>query len=167
VLAGVCALLALLAGGTLVEIAHRLPPRPELNTDASEISILTGCVVEPSAISPDRDQFTLELDPGARVRISLYVREGEQPPVLRYGERIELDAKVRPTHNFNNPGSFDYAHYLARKGIYWTGSARAAEPIHILPGQSARPSEVRFFGYARLRWIGWRASTRAASTRRA
>jgi competence protein ComEC len=135
VLAGVCCLLALVAAGVLVETTHRLPPRPELNTDASEISILTGCVVEPSAISPDRDQFTLELEPGARVRVSLYVREGEQPPVLRYGQRIELDAKVRPTHNFNNPGSFDYAHYLARKGIYWTGSARAAEPIHILPGQ--------------------------------
>jgi len=135
VLAGVCCLLALVAGGTLVEIAHHLPPRPELNTDASEISILTGCVVEPSAISPDRDQFTLELEPGARVRVTLYVKEGEQPPVLRYGQRIELDAKVRSTHNFNNPGSFDYAHYLARKGIYWTGSARAAEPIHILPGQ--------------------------------
>jgi len=135
VLAVVCCLLALVAGGVLVEIVHRLPPRPELNTDASEISILTGCVVEPSAISPDRDQFTLELEPGARVRISLYVREGEQPPVLRYGQRIELDAKVRPTHNFNNPGSFDYAHYLARKRIYWTGSARAAEPIHTLPGK--------------------------------
>jgi len=108
VLAGVCCLLALVAGGVVVETTHRLPLRPELNTDASEISILTGCVVEPSAISPDRDQFTLELEPGARVRVSLYVREGEQPPVLRYGQRIELDAKVRPTHNFNNPGSFDW-----------------------------------------------------------
>lgn len=134
-LALACCLLALAAGGALVEIAHRLPPRPELNTDASEISILTGCVVEPSAISPDRDQFTLELEPGARVRISLYVREGERAPVLRYGQRIELDAKVRPTHNFNNPGAFDYAHYLARKGIYWTGSARASEPIKTLPGR--------------------------------
>ncbi len=134
-LAGACCLMALVGAGVLVELAHRLPPRPELNTDASEISILTGCVVEPSAISPDRDQFTLELEPGARVRMSLYVREGEPSPVLRYGQRVELDAKVRPTHNFNNPGSFDYAHYLARQGIYWTGSARAAEPIHILPGQ--------------------------------
>ena len=131
----ICGLLAVTAGGIWIEIAHRLPPRPELNTDASEISILTGCVVEPSAISPDRDQFTLELEPGARVRLSLYVREGQQAPVLHYGQRIELDAKVRPTHNFNNPGAFDYAHYLARKGIYWTGSARASEPIKILPGQ--------------------------------
>ncbi len=133
-LAVTCCLLALVAGGILVERAHRLPPRPELNTGPSEISILSGCVVEPSAISPDRDQFTLELEPGARVRVSLYVREGEPPPVLHYGQRVELDAKVRPTHNFNNPGSFDYAHYLARQGIYWTGSARASEPIHILPG---------------------------------
>ncbi len=106
-----------------------------MDTDGRETLILSGCVVEPSAISPDRDQFTLELEPGARVRVSLYMGEGEQPPNLRYGQRVELDAKVRPTHNFNNPGSFDYAHYLARQGIYWTASARAAAPIQILPGR--------------------------------
>ena len=135
ILAAACCLLAFVAAGVLVEQAHRLPPRPELDTDGRETLILSGCVVEPSAISPDRDQFTLELEPGARVRVSLYVREGEPPPILRYGQRVELDARVRPTHNFNNPGSFDYAHYLARQGIYWTASARAAAPIQILPGR--------------------------------
>ncbi len=134
ILAAVCCLLAFVAAGILVERVHRLPPRPELDTEGPATVILSGCVVEPSAISPDRDQFTLELEPGARVRVSLYVREGEKRPVLRYGQRVELDARVRPTHNFNNPGSFDYAHYLARQGIYWTASARAAAPIQILPG---------------------------------
>jgi competence protein ComEC len=97
--------------------------------------ILAGCVVEPSAISVDRDQFVLELEPGARVRVSLYVPEGKQPPVLRYGQRVEFDARVRPTHNFSNPGEFDYVHYLARQDIYWTASARATAPIKILPGR--------------------------------
>jgi len=135
VLAGVCCLVAIVAAGALVETAHRMPPRPELDTEGPATLILCGCVVEPSAISPNRDQFTLELEPGARVRVSLYVRDGEQPPILRYGQRVELDGRVRPTHNFNNPGSFDYAHYLARQGIYWTASARASAPIHILPGR--------------------------------
>ena len=134
-LAGICCLVAFVATGALVETVHRLPPRPELDTEGPATLILSGCVVEPSAISPSRDQFTLELEPGARVRVSLYVREGEQPPILRYGQRVELDGRVRPTHNFNNPGSFDYAHYLARQGIYWTASARAAAPIHMLPGR--------------------------------
>src|SRR5207245_4734448 len=101
--------------------------------------ILSGCVVEPSAISTDHDRFLLELEPGARVQVSLFVKEGAQPPILRYGQRVELDARVRPTHNFNNPGAFGYVHYLARQAIYWTASGRAAAPIKILPGSCGSP----------------------------
>ena len=116
-LAGVCCLLGFAAAGAFVDVAHRLPPAPQLNTEGGGLLILSGCVVEPSAISLDRDQFLLELDPGARVRVSLYVKEGVPAPVLRYGQRVEFDAKVRPTHNFNNPGEFDYVHFLARQKI--------------------------------------------------
>ena len=45
--------------------------------------------------------------------------------MLSYGQRVEFDARVRPTPNFNNPGEFDYVHCLARQGIFWTASARA------------------------------------------
>jgi competence protein ComEC len=127
-------LFALVAAGSLVAVAHRMPPAPQMDTKGA-LLILTGCVVEPSAISVDRDQFVMELEPGARVRVSLYIPEGKRPPVLRYGQRMEFDARVRPTHNFNNPGEFDYVHYLARQGIYWTASARATAPIKILPGR--------------------------------
>jgi competence protein ComEC len=134
VLTCVSTLLALVAAGALVAVAHRMPPAPQMDTEGA-LLILTGCVVEPSAISVDRDQFVLELEPGARVRVSLYVPEGKQPPVLRYGQCVEFDARVRPTHNFNNPGEFDYVHYLARQDIYWTASARVTAPIKILPGR--------------------------------
>lgn len=133
-LAGVCCLLAFTASGALVDIVHRLPAAPQLDTEGPAPVIIAGCVVEPSAISIDRDQFVLELEPGARVRVSLFVREGEQPPILRYGQRVELDARVRAARNFNNPGGFDYVHYLARQNIYWTASAAASAPIRVLPG---------------------------------
>ena len=110
-----------------------MPPAPQLDTEGP--AILSGCVVEPSALSADRDQFLLELEPGARVRVSLYVPEGKQAPVLRYGQRVEFDARVRPTRNFNNPGEFDYVNYLARQNIYWTASARATTPLKVLPGR--------------------------------
>ena len=132
-LAGVSCLLAFVAAGALVAVAHRMPPAPQL--DAEGPVILSGCVVAPSALSADRDQFLLELEPGARVRVSLYVPEGKPAPVLQYGQRVEIDARVRPTRNFHNPGAFDYVNYLARQNIYWTASARATTPLKILPGR--------------------------------
>lgn len=132
-LAGVSCLLAFVGAGVLVAVAHPMPPAPQL--DAEGPVILSGCVVEPSALSADRDQFLLELEPGARVRVGLYIAEGKPAPVLRYGQRVEFDARVRPTHNFNNPGAFDYVNYLARQNIYWTASARATTPLRILPGR--------------------------------
>ncbi len=113
--------------GCMVAALHRPGPPPELDAESGETVILEGCVVEPSVLSLDREQFVLELAPRARVRVSLYWKDGEQPPALAYGQRIEVDAKVRRPHNFGNPGSFDYAGYLARQNIYWTASARAAD----------------------------------------
>jgi len=133
VLAGVSCVLAFVASGALVAVTHRAPPAPQLDTEGP--AILSGCVVEPSALSAGRDQFLLELEPGARVRVSLYVPEGKQAPRLRYGQRVEFDARVRPTRNFNNPGQFDYVNYLARQNVYWTASARATTPLRVLPGR--------------------------------
>ena len=132
-LACVSCTLAFVAAGALMAVTHRKPPAPQLDTEGP--AILSGCVVEPSALSAGRDQFLLELEPGARVRVNLYVPEGKQAPVLRYGQRVEFDARVRTTRNFNNPGAFDYVNYLARQNIYWTASARAATPLKILPGR--------------------------------
>ena len=132
-LAAAACLLSFVGAGALVAVAHPKPPAPQL--DAEGPVILSGCVVSPSALSADRDQFLLELEPGARLRVSLYIPEGQPAPVLRYGQRVELDARVRPTHNFNNPGDFDYVNYLARQNIYWTASARANTPLRILPGR--------------------------------
>ncbi len=132
-LAGVSCVLAFVAAGALVAVTHRVPPPPQLDTEGP--AILSGCVVAPSALSAGRDQFLLELEPGARVRVSLYVPDGKQAPVLRYGQRVEFDARVRATRNFNNPGAFDYVNYLARQNIYWTASARATTPLKVLPGR--------------------------------
>src|SRR5262249_21760810 len=42
---------------------------------------------------------------------------------------------VRRPHNFNNPGSFDYAAYLARRNIFWTASMLRNIPPRVLPGR--------------------------------
>jgi competence protein ComEC len=133
-LALTCALLSLMLAGTLTDVLHRPGPDPEIDTTSRTTLIVSGCVVQPPVFSDGREQFVLELDPGARARVNLTLREGEAPPVLRYGQKVEFDAKLRKTRNFGNPGAFDYARYLARQDIYWTASTRAGAPIHVLPG---------------------------------
>jgi len=127
--------LALFFIGIFAEAWHRLGAPPEIDASSRETVTLEGCVVEPSVLSPDREQFTLELDREARARVSLSLREGETPPRLEYGQHVEIDARVRRPHNYNNPGSFDYAAYLARQKIYWTATMAAGSRARILAGR--------------------------------
>jgi competence protein ComEC len=100
---------------------------PVIEAGSREIVLVSGCVVDPPALhSPgDRTRFLLELEPGAIAQVSLYTREGVEPPIVHYGERIEFEARMRPVRNYRNPGAFDFAHYMARRSIYWNASASA------------------------------------------
>ncbi len=128
-----CCLAALTLAGTLVELTHRPAPRPELNVSAREVAVLAGCVVDsPADFEDGRRRFLLELEPGIRARVTLYPRDGQALPALHYGQKVEMDARVRRTRNFWNPGAFDYAGFLARRHVYWTASGSA---VHVLPGE--------------------------------
>ena len=133
ILAGTCCCLGLFCAGIYLAVIHTPGPAPELDAEGREIVILGGCVVEPPAISGERERFLLELEPHARAQVTLYTKEGARLPTLRYGQNIELDARVRKPHNYGNPGAFDYARFLARQDIYWTASA-AADTVRVLPG---------------------------------
>ena len=127
-------LVACTFAGALIAVLHRPAPPPEIDATAGETVILSGCIVNPPVFSADREQFTLEIAPHARARVSLYVKPGERLPEFDFGRMVELDARVRRTHNFRNPGSFDYVAYQARQDIYWTASGRATT-LHFLPGR--------------------------------
>jgi competence protein ComEC len=133
-IAGASCILGLFFAGILTSFAHTPGPPPELDAAAREVVTLGGCVIEPPAISGDRERFILELEPHARAQVTLYARENESLPLLRYGQRVDLDARVRQPRNYGNPGAFDYARYLARQQIYWTASG-AAGSLHVLPGR--------------------------------
>ena len=133
-LAGVCGCLGMVCAGALTALLHAPGPAPELDVEGSEVAILGGCVVEPPAISGERERFVLELERHARAQVTLYTREGETLPALRYGQNIEVDARVRPPRNFGNPGAFDYARFLAREEVFWTASG-AAGTVRVLPGR--------------------------------
>jgi competence protein ComEC len=146
VLAGACCLLGFVFAGALVDLAHRPGPRPELDAEGREPVILSGCVVQPPALSGDRERFVVELDPGARVQVTAYAREGQPPPALSYGQRVEFEARVRRPRNFGNPGAFDYARYLARRDIYWTASMSAGDEVTVLPGQCGSRFQAAIVG---------------------
>jgi len=130
-----CAGVLVLFGGGLLEILHRPGPPPEIDAGAHETVVLDGCVVSPPAFYEGRDQFVLELAPGARARVGLTIRDGERPPDLRYGQLVEIEGRARRIRNFLNPGAFDYEAFSARSHIYWTISTSAGSPVNVKPGR--------------------------------
>jgi competence protein ComEC len=130
-----CGAVLIFFAGALLEIWHRPGPSPQIDAGAHETVILEGCVVSPPAFYEGRDQFVLELAPGARARVGLTVRAGELPPALRYGQIVEIEGRVRRIRNFQNPGAFDYEAFSARSHIYWTVSTSAGSPVLIHPGR--------------------------------
>jgi competence protein ComEC len=140
-----CLLLALIFAGVFADAWHRPGPRPQIDAGSRETVILAGCVVEPTVLSPGREQFTLELGPGARARVSLPLEEDQPLQRLEYGQRVEIEARARAPRNFNNPGSFDYAGYLARQEIFWTASMTRGSTARLLPGRCGwRPMALVF-----------------------
>jgi len=85
----ICVVLALIFVGALAEAWHRPGPPPEIDAGSRETVILQGCVVEPTVFSPDREQFTLELDWRARARVSLALKDDDPP------QRLDLRAACR------------------------------------------------------------------------
>jgi competence protein ComEC len=137
-LRAVCVASCLFFVGAFAQTWHRPGPRPVIDASSRETVGLEGCVVEPSAISPDREKFTLELSEGARATVTLLIqpdRNDNAPPVLQYGQRVALEARIRSPRNFRNPGAFDYENYLARQHIYWTAAMRRGNTVEILPGE--------------------------------
>lgn len=121
------------AGMALIAAHPRQTP-PTLSIPDNSTAIFQGCIVDPALVAADREQFGLELAPGARAQVSLFAKPNEPYPALPYGTIVELQAKARRPHNYANPGSFDYVHYLARQRIFWNLSA-AADTVRILPGR--------------------------------
>ena len=89
-----CALSVVLVAGALTASSHARPPDPELDADAGETLLLSGCIESPVAADGLQSRFVLELEPGARARVTLTTRPEERLPTLQYGDRIEVQAKV-------------------------------------------------------------------------
>lgn len=132
------------AGMALVVCRPPATP-PVLSVPDNTTAVFQGCVVDPALVGADRERFGIELGPRARAQVSLYARPGESFPALPYGTVVEFEAKARTPHNYQNPGSFDYVHYLARQSIYWSLSAPASS-VRILNGACGSRFEAFIMG---------------------
>ena len=142
----------LLFAGALLFAAHRPTRVPVMDVPPRETVLASGCVVEPTVFSNDRAQFVLELEPGARAQVQVpkYAEE-VKPPRLTYGQRVEIEARFRAPHNYENPGSFDYVAYLARRDVFWTALVPSKGSVRVLPGECGS------------RWRGWVFGLRTAA----
>jgi len=138
-------LAAVFCCGILTDIWRHPGPAPEIEFEPGETMLLAGCVVEPPALFPGREVFVLELDRDARVRVQFYLKDGEDPPRLRYGQEVELPARLRQPRNYGNPGAFDYEGYLARRQIYWTASARDPGSVRVTGNNCGTPWRAAIF----------------------
>jgi len=124
-----------------------------------------GCVVEPPVFFEAREQFILELDPGARARVNLYLRDGETAPPLRYGQRVEFEAasarraisiiRIVRLRRISRPEKY----LLDRLD-------RAGARIEVLPERAVRVGRRFCSAFARRRSKSWSRCTPGSPMRR-
>jgi competence protein ComEC len=140
-LAFITTLGGLIFAGMALLGAHPVHPPPGLTVPDNTPAIFEGCVVDPALVAADREHFTIELAPRARAQVSLSLRASNPAaafPDLPYGTHVEFEGKVRQAHNYNDPGSFDAVHFLARQQIYWNAAGDASK-VRVLPGRCGNP----------------------------
>lgn len=124
------------AAGALTA-ALQPPPSPPPEPAPGRVE---GCVVESSVVRNDRFQFTLEVAPAARVRVSMPPdRQGAFPAPLLYGQRVAADLRLRRLRGYRNPGAWDAAAWMARRGIFWNAAPAGNRTLQRLPGSCGSP----------------------------
>ena len=156
---GIAALLIASVGALAMQLR---PPRATGDLtpfmDGQEVAV-TGHVVHDGMMRERGDEQLQSIDVeteqvesasgatpvSARIRLAIYTEaerdlDEDRPPKSNapprqfvYGDRLRFRVRLRPPHNYGNPGAFDYAGYLAEQGI--TALAGTGQPkVEPLPG---------------------------------
>ena len=85
-----------------------------------------------------------------RVRVTAYDFE----PTVEAGDIVRIrHLRLRQPGGFRNPGAFDYGRYLARRGIYATGSLSKNEHIEVVQHASCAAETILSIQKPFSRWI--------------
>lgn len=124
--------------GTIAERVHRTANRLVVVLDVSHVQ-------EDSAWMP------------ASGRLLLTWRASDH--VLYPGDVVEFMARLRPPYGTLNPGGFNYAAYLSRKGIHAVASLQNSEAITVVS-----PTRISFQGWLWGTVDRWRDTIQEAAT---
>jgi competence protein ComEC len=102
--------------------------------------LLRGRIVDDPVAIRDRLQTLLQVEqvwrkgrwrpaPG---KIRLSIRDPSRQAPIRFGERIEVSARLRQPRNFGNPGAFDYRRHLEGEGIHLLGTVKSPRLVRRL-----------------------------------
>jgi len=143
-----------LVGGTglalLLWVVHGglAPPPAEVAAVPRHRALVVGTVhglVEHSlGAREERTHFLLQTEEidgvpvHTRVRTTVY---GAPPAPVLPGDRLRLDALVRPPRAYEDPGVFDFRRWLAREGVHWQ-TGLPAERMAVI-GHGSRYSPLR------------------------
>ena len=146
---------AMFLAGLILRIAQRdgIPPHhisallARSSLPLEQPVLFDGCVTDEVEDRGEELAFTVSLhgfsDAGVWSRCSGKVAlrmpvstdlEGIPAARLRYGDRIRGWAEWHVPRNFRNPGSLDYAGFLARRGVLLVGRVKSPRLIEVLPG---------------------------------
>lgn len=91
-----------------------------------------GRVVAPVQQGAGRQTMILEADEGSLVSRRIRLVWREQGSSVYHGDRIQFHGTIHRPRASLNPGGFDYAAYLDRQGIEWTGTVSGKDAIQVL-----------------------------------
>ena len=107
-------------------------------TPASSSLLKVASIPSPNE-NPSVCSSPLRLPPGARLRVSFYLKPEESAPDWSYGHGLQLPLRVKPIHNAGNPGNFDAERYFAHRDIYWAATIAKGYPIVQVPNACGNP----------------------------
>ena len=140
-----CLMMLLAFIGLATQVWHRQDFRPRLNVADGETALLEGCITDPPVFSDTKAIMTVHLSARSAARVTVLLKD-QRRPHLWYGQRVEIAAKVRSPHNFQNPGEFDYAGWLANQHIFWTATASSVDDVRVEPGSCGHTGLAAVFG---------------------
>ncbi|NOZ23026.1 MAG: ComEC/Rec2 family competence protein [Planctomycetes bacterium] len=170
----VCLFALVVAAGILLQRHTAQPPAPNdirfAAGDRSAVAKLKGIIATPPEIEPldpvlpnfgketdANSRTTFDLDATAlrlgrqwrkatgRVRVNIYDEAGD----LRYGDEIEFSASIKRPPAATNPGQFDYARFLGRRGIFVLANAGSRDNVRILTRNNGTWIKTRLFAVRR------------------